>query len=153
MRNIYFLAALTIFLGMYFSMANAVEEKTLTYEQLFIAKCSVCHSPTNAEKIHGSREVFMNKIAEMQRKQGANISKEEAAKIAEYLSDPNRFVFETKCTKCHTMERISKLHMKGVTAEEMKKIIGTMCNKTNADIPAEAKKAITEHNERYCTVK
>ena len=113
----------------------------------------MCHSEANARKIHGTKDEIKKKISEMQKKPGAKISDQDAQKIADFLWDPNRAVFEAKCTKCHTMERISKIHMKGVRAEEMQKIIETMCSKTDSGISPAEKKAITEHIGKYCTVK
>jgi cytochrome c5 len=153
MKKILFMAGLIIAsLILSSAVANAAE-KQITYEQMFVTDCTMCHSEANARKIHGTKDEIKKKISEMQKKPGAKISDQDAQKIADFLWDPNRAVFEAKCTKCHTMERISKIHMKGVRAEEMQKIIETMCSKTDSGISPAEKKAITEHIGKYCTVK
>jgi hypothetical protein len=153
MKKFFLVGGVIIIAFLFFSAGANAAEKTISYEQMFITDCTVCHSEANARKIHGSKEVIMKKISEMQRKKGANISEEEGQKIADFLFDPDREVFETKCTKCHTMERISKIHMKGVRAEEMQKIIGTMCAKADSDISPKEKEAISNHIGKYCTIK
>jgi cytochrome c5 len=153
MKKILFMAGLIIAsLILSSAVANAAE-KQITYEQMFVTDCTMCHSEANARKIHGTKDEIKKKISEMQKKPGAKISDQDAQKIADFLWDPNRAVFEAKCTKCHTMERISKIHMKGIRAEEMQKIIETMCSKTDSGISPAEKKAITEHIGKYCTVK
>jgi hypothetical protein len=153
MKKIFLVGGVMIVSYLLFSAgANAVE-KQITYEQMFVTDCTVCHSEANARKIHGTKDEIKKKISEMQKKPGSKISDQDAQKIADFLWDPNRAVFEAKCTKCHTMERISKIHMKGVRAEEMQRIIETMCSKADSGISPAEKKAITEHVGKYCTVK
>jgi hypothetical protein len=154
MKKIFLVVGVIIVSFLLFSaVANAAEKKEITYEQMFVTDCTVCHSEANARKIHGSKDVIKKKISEMQKKKGAKISDQDAEKIAEFLFDPNRVVFETKCTKCHTMERISKIHMKGVRAQEMQKIMDSMCAKAGSDISPEEKQKISNHIGKYCTVK
>ena len=153
MKKILFMAGLIIASFILSSAVANAAEKQITYEQMFVTDCTMCHSEANARKIHGTKDEIKKKISEMQKKPGAKISDQDAQKIADFLWDPNRAVFEAKCTKCHTMERISKIHMKGVRAEEMQKIIETMCSKTDSGISPAEKKAITEHIGKYCTVK
>lgn len=82
----------------------------------------------------------------MQAKEGANISDKEAEEIAILLGDPNRSLFETKCSKYHSLERVDQKHLTGETA---KKILDTMCSKKGCDISPEESKKIEEFLRNY----
>jgi len=153
MKKIFLVVGVMIVSCLLISAGANAAEKQITYEQMFVTDCTVCHSEANARKIHGTKDEINKKISEMQKKKGAKISDQDAQKIADFLFDPNRAVFEAKCTKCHTMEKISKIHMKGVRAGEMQKIMDSMCAKAESDISPAEKKAISDHLGKYCTVK
>ena len=52
--------------------------------------------------------------------------------------DPHRELFETKCQKCHSLERVKEAHL---TSETAKETVERMKNKPGADISqAEAEK-------------
>jgi hypothetical protein len=153
MKRVFFISALIIVSFILSSAVTNAAEKQITTGQMFVTDCTVCHSEANARKIHGNKVDMLRITTAMKHKEGSNITDQDAEKIAEFLADPNRSLFESKCTKCHTMERITKLHMKGVRAEEMQKVIDSMCAKEGADISPAEKKAISEHVGKYCTVK
>ena len=100
-------------------------EKKMAVSKLIEMKCSQCHTADQAKNKHASKKGFLDIINRMQKKKGANISKEEAKQIADFLGTPSRFLLEEKCTKCHTIDRIIKAHQKGTlnkqTVEKMRK--------------------------------
>ena len=153
MKRFLFISGLIIFPFLFSSALANAAEKQISIEQVFVTDCTMCHSEANARKLHGTREEIGKKIAEMQKKPGAKISDEDAQKIGDFLFDPNRAVFEQKCTQCHTMERISQIHAKGVRAQEMQKIIDSMCSKKDANISPEEKQTVIDHIGKYCTIK
>ena len=153
MKRFLFVSGLMIFPFLFSSALANAAEKQISIEQMFVTNCTMCHSEAHARKIHGTRDEINKKISEMQKKPGAKISDEDALKIGDFLYDPNRAVFEKKCTQCHTMERISQIHTKGVRAEKMQRIIDRMCSKIDANISSEEKQAVIDHVGKYCTTK
>ncbi len=73
MKKFLFLSGLMIFPFLFSSaLANAAEKK-ISIEQVFVTDCTMCHSEANARKIHGTRDEINKKIAEMQKKPGADL--------------------------------------------------------------------------------
>ena len=51
-------------------------------------------------------------------KKGANVTNAQAMKIAGFLSSPDRFLFEEKCTSCHEMQKVLSAHKKDALNKE-----------------------------------
>jgi arsenate reductase-like glutaredoxin family protein len=145
MKKCCFLIGMSIFF-VCFSAGRLFAANTLSEEELFVSKCTKCHNAEKAKKIHGTKESFLNIIKRMQSKEGANISDKEADAIAGLLGDPNREVFETKCSKCHSLERVDQKHLTGETAQ---KILNTMCIKKGCDISEGERKTIEKYLKYY----
>ena len=145
MKRYCFLIGLSIFF-LCFSAVKLFAENPLSEEELFVSKCTKCHDAAKAKKLHVSKQAFLDTIKKMQSKEGANISDKEANAIAQLLGDPNREVFETKCSKCHTLERVDQKHLTGETAQ---KVLNTMCSKKGCDISPEERKKIEEFLNNY----
>ncbi|HUT84021.1 MAG TPA: hypothetical protein VMX95_05190 [Thermodesulfobacteriota bacterium] len=143
MKRYCFLIGLSI-IFLCFSAVKLFAEKPLSEEELFVSKCTKCHDAAKAKKLHVSKQAFLDTIKKMQSKEGANIADKEAETIAQLLGDPNREVFETKCSKCHSLERVDQKHLTGETA---KKILNTMCIKKGCDISDEERKQIEKYME------
>ena len=144
MKRIFFLCGLTILLVMYFSMVYAKEEaKKCTPAELFTIKCTQCHDAQKATKIHEPKTYWIDVVKRMQVKKGTNISDKDAEEIAKLLGDPNRAAFEKTCSKCHTLERVDKVHM---TPETCKAICEKMLHKPECpQVTEKDKKAIENY--------
>jgi len=146
MKKILFFGGLSIFLLVFFPSVTLSAEKPLSEEELFVSKCTKCHNVEKAKKIHGTKQSVLDTIKKMQSKEGANISDKDAEDIGKLLSDPNRSVFEAKCSKCHSLDRVDQKHLTGETA---KKIINSMCIKKGCDISDGERKKIEEFLRYY----
>jgi len=123
---------------------NAADEKKVSHQQLFKSKCTKCHYTDRARKMHGTKKNFAEIIKQMIAK-GAEVNDDEAKKIAEFLEAPSRFLFEEKCTKCHTIDRVIQAHEKGtLTKETLKKM-----KKKGADITEEEIETIYDTMGKY----
>jgi hypothetical protein len=131
------------------SLSGVKASEDLSTDELFVNRCTQCHDAAKARTVHGSKKEVLDITKKMQGKQGAKISNKEAEKIAAYLADPNREVFEAKCSKCHTLSRIEQKHLTGDTA---KKIIDNMSGKEGSDITPEEKKYIQDFLQYYFTL-
>ena len=123
---------------------NAADEKKVSHQQLFKSKCSTCHAIDRAKKKHGTEKDFAEIIKKMIGK-GAKVEDDEAIKIAEFLGAPSRFLFEEKCTKCHTLDRIIQAHKNGTLTKDT---IKTM-KKKGADITEEEIESIYDAMGKY----
>jgi cytochrome c2 len=145
MKKYFLLIGLSI-LFLCFSAVKLFAASPLSEEELFVSRCTKCHDAEKSKKLHVSKQAFLDTIKKMQSKEGANISDKEANAIAQLLGDPNREVFETKCSKCHTLERVDQKHLTGDTAE---KILNTMCTKKGCDISDAERKHIEKFLKYY----
>ena len=121
-----FLCMVAVMVMVGFSNAYADDlEKKIAISKLVEMKCSQCHKADQAKNMHTSRKGFIDTVKRMQNKKGANISDEEAGRIADFLGTPSRFLLEEKCTQCHGLDRIIEAHQKGTlnkqTIEKMRK--------------------------------
>ena len=57
------------------------------HKKLFETKCQQCHSLQKIKDAHLTKEKAKETIERMSKKQGANISKDETAKIYDYLGE------------------------------------------------------------------
>ena len=92
-------------------------EKTLTVYELFNSKCTQCHSTDKPLQLHGTEESILDLINKMVKK-GAKVTNAQAMKIAGFLSSPDRFLFEEKCTTCHEMQKVLSAHKKEALKKE-----------------------------------
>jgi len=89
----------------------------ISAHELFNTKCTQCHGGEQATRLHGTEQSFLDLIKRMNKK-GAQVSKVEARYIAGFLSNPNRYVFETSCSGCHELDRVLDAHKAGTLNEE-----------------------------------
>ena len=80
---------LLFLLGLVTTIAQAKEEssKDDPNKKLFETKCQKCHSVDRIKEAHLTGEKAKETVEKMSKKEGANISKEDAASIYNYLGD------------------------------------------------------------------
>jgi ribosomal protein S16 len=83
-------------------------EKMFTLLALFGNKCTKCHVASRAKKIHETEQKPLDVVKKMQEKDGAGISNQEATDITKFFEEPywQLPMFNDKCTKCHSLDRI-----------------------------------------------
>ena len=83
-------------------------EKMFTLLALFGNKCTKCHVASRAKKIHEAGQKPLDVVKKMQKKDGAGISDQEATDITKFFEEPywQLPMFNDKCTKCHSLDRI-----------------------------------------------
>ncbi len=96
---------------------GAPQAERMTARELFNTKCTRCHGGEQATKLHGTEESFLDLIKRMTKK-GAELSDKEVMSIAKFLSSPNRYLFDTSCTKCHEMDKVLVAHKTGTLTKE-----------------------------------
>jgi len=71
-------------------------------------KCTNCHDILRVQDMHKTEKETMAVVKEMQKKEGAGISDEQAADIAKFLEAPywQQPLIRSKCTKCHPLNFI-----------------------------------------------
>jgi len=118
---IIFLAAL---IGIFISpVPGSCADVEKSMAELFETKCSSCHATDQAEQIHLSKRGFLDIIKRMVKKEGSDISEEEAKKIADFLGNPNRLAFKEQCLRCHGIGIMAEAHLKGrLTPETIKRM-------------------------------
>ena len=74
---------------LYSRSAQAKEEhpKDNPRKKLFETKCQKCHSLERVKEAHLTRETAKQTVEKMSKKEGADISKDEAGKIYDYLGE------------------------------------------------------------------
>ena len=94
-----------------FSSAYAGAEQQKEFSGLVQEKCTKCHDAARAQKIHGNKKSAMAVVKEMQKKEGADISDEQALEIAGFLEAPywQQPLLKSKCVKCHSLDVIDKM--------------------------------------------
>ena len=80
-------------------------------------KCTQCHGTDKPLQLHGTEESILEIIKRMTQK-GAKVTNAQAMKIASFLSAPDRFLFEDKCTTCHEMQKVLSAHKKEALNKE-----------------------------------
>jgi ribosomal protein S16 len=83
-------------------------EKKFSLLSLFGNKCTKCHAASQAKKIHETGQNPLDIVKKMQQKEGSEISDQEAIDITKFLEEPywQLPIFNDKCTKCHTLDRV-----------------------------------------------
>jgi len=98
-------------------------EDSVSAHELFESKCTQCHERSQAMGLHGSEESILQMVKRMRAK-GANVSEVQAMSIAQFLSSPNRALFDQRCSTCHDLQIVLDAHKKGelteATLEKMK---------------------------------
>jgi cytochrome c5 len=84
-------------------------QRKLSSWELFQRKCTTCHAADKSLKRRASPEQFLTMIKTMQL--GAKATDRELERIAAFLGDPDRPLFEVKCTRCHGMKRIEQARL------------------------------------------
>jgi len=81
--------SLLFLLGLVTTIAQAKEEssKDDPNKKLFETKCQKCHSVDRIKEAHLTGEKAKETVEKMRKKEGANISKEDAESIYNYLGD------------------------------------------------------------------
>jgi len=92
-------------------------DKALSVHELFTSKCTQCHSTDKPLQLHGTEESILELI-NRKTKKGAKVTNAQAMKIASFLSSPDRFLFEEKCTTCHEMQKVLSAHKKEALNKE-----------------------------------
>ena len=104
-------------------------EKMFTLIALFGNKCTKCHVASRAKKIHETGQKPLDVVKNMQKKDGSGISEQEAIDITKFFEEPywQLPMFNDKCTKCHSLDRIIDTCNKGpmsinISKETIKKM-------------------------------
>ena len=92
-------------------------EDSVSAHELFQGKCTQCHEGGQAMALHGSEESILQIVKRMTAK-GAKVSEVQAMSIAQFLSSPNRALFDQKCSTCHDLQIVLDAHKKGDLTEE-----------------------------------
>jgi hypothetical protein len=66
--------------------------------------------------LHGSEETILQLVKRMTAK-GAKVSEAQAMSIAQFLSSPNRALFDERCSTCHDLQVVLDAHRKGDLTE------------------------------------
>lgn len=98
----------------------------------FQIRCSVCHS---LSEVRNGMERMIN---EMHKKAGVKISETSLKEVEETFTllpvdDPHKGLFQEKCGRCHSMDKVVKAHQTKTDAE-MAKIIERMADKEKSGI-------------------
>ena len=83
-------------------------EKKQSTLNLIEQKCTNCHDILRVQDLHKTEKKPMAVVKEMQKKEDAGISDEQAADIAKFLEAPywQQPLIRSKCTKCHSLKLI-----------------------------------------------
>lgn len=96
---------------------------------LFLKKCSKCHSPERALRAHGDWIIWEKTILEMKNKHGSGITANDAKKLIKYhvkMQKEEQEIFEKDCALCHPAERsLGEKH----TPSEWREVIRRMQKK------------------------
>jgi len=110
-------------------LINYHTRKGRMLSDLFLKKCSKCHSPERALRVHGDWMIWEKTILEMKSKYGSDITANDAKKLIKYHVERQKEeqeIFKKDCTLCHPSERSLG---KQYTRSEWCKIIRRMQNK------------------------
>ena len=104
-------------------------EKKFSLLALFGNKCTKCHVASQAKKIHETGQKPSDVVRKMQKKDASGISDQEAIDIAKFFEEPywQLPMFNDKCSKCHSLDRIIDTCNKGpmsinISKETLKKM-------------------------------
>jgi nitrate/TMAO reductase-like tetraheme cytochrome c subunit len=128
---------LLLLVGFVWLFAQTSEKETPKPEEptAFQTRCSICHS---LKEVRTGMEKIMK---EMHQKAGVEISDSSLHEIEATftllpMEDPHKGLFQEKCGKCHSLDKVVKAHQTKDSAE-MKKIIEKMATKKGSGISKE----------------
>ncbi len=104
------LISITAFIFICTAQSAYAGTEKISHNDLFQKKCTTCHNADLSKKLHLPKKDFLKIIKRMQKKKGTNIVDSEAEKIADFLSNPNRILFERKCITCHGVDYVERAH-------------------------------------------
>lgn len=140
MKNIIVFTGLLIgFLG----AAHASEQRKITAAELFNIKCTTCHGADESLKRHATKEQFLLMIRTMQF--GAKVTDQEMERIAAFLGDPSRLLFEQKCARCHDMNRSRQARLERIPHAKIKVLVEKMRKKDTSGISEQDAAAIYQY--------
>jgi len=145
MKKICLLGSVMAFLFICFLIVYAEEKavQSSPYE-IFLNKCTKCHDKEQALKRHESKTYWIDVVRRMTMEHGVKVSSEESDAIVKMLAEPDRKVFEDKCSKCHPLDRISSYHE---TDGKAKEVTEKMSKKDGANISEDEKKKVEKYLE------
>jgi hypothetical protein len=143
MRSIIVLTGLLIGLLPFFSEGPAAAQKKTPASKLFYVKCITCHGAEESLKRRATKEQFLVMIRTMQF--GAKVSDQEVERIAAFLGDPNRLLFEQKCARCHDMNRSRQARLERKPDAKLKVLVDKMRKKNASGISEQEAAAIYQY--------
>ena len=143
MKHIIVFTGLLIGLLGFLGAAPAAEKRKITASELFYIKCTTCHGADESLKRHASKEQFLVMIRTMQF--GAKVSDQEMERIAAFLGDPTRILFEQRCTRCHDINRIRQARLERRTDAKLKVLVEKMRKKDTSGISEQAAATIYQY--------
>jgi mono/diheme cytochrome c family protein len=135
-------------------LAYVSREKQDRCRDLFVGKCTQCHSMECVTACLESPEKAAEAIRKMAEKPGADISEAEAFNIEDYLlnyimrekKSAHQALFESKCTGCHGLEKIQAGHK---DKEKAREVVERMARKPKAEINPEDFDSIEDYLLEY----
>jgi cytochrome c5 len=143
MKNIIVCIGLLIGLLYFWCSAPAAEQRKIAAAKLFYIKCTTCHGADESLKRRATKEQFRVMIRTMQF--GAKVTDQEVERIAAFLGDPSRILFEQKCTQCHDMSRSRQARLERTPHAKIKVLIETMRRKAASEISEQDAAAIYQY--------
>lgn len=135
--NIYGFILLLLVAGFVWVFAQTSKKEAPKQEEptAFQTRCSICHS---LKEVRTGMEKIMK---EMHQKAGIEISDSSLHEIEATftllpMEDPHKGLFQERCGKCHSLDKVVKAHQTKDSAE-MKKIIEKMATKKGSGISKE----------------
>ena len=122
---------------------DAAAQKKTPASKLFYVKCTTCHGTDESLKRRATKEQFLVMIRTMQF--GAKVSDQEMERIAAFLGDPTRILFEQRCTRCHDMNRIRQARLERRTDAKLKVLVEKMRKKDTSGISEQDAAAIYQY--------
>ena len=140
---------LTIYIVTFLFIASAstsafAGSEKISHSDLFKEKCTSCHKGDRAKKLHLNKKGFLEIIKKMKKK-GAAVTDKESDRLADFLSNPSRTLFEKKCITCHGIAKIEKAHKNNrLTKDTIKRM-----QKNGADISDKEANQIYDYLTNY----
>jgi len=143
MKNVIVFTGLLIGSLGFLGAVPAAEQRKITASKLFYIKCTKCHGADESLKRHASKEQFLVMIRTMQF--GAKVSDQEMERIAAFLGDPTRILFEQRCTRCHAMNQIQQARLERRTDAKLKALVERMRKKDASGVSEKDAAAIYQY--------
>lgn len=143
MKNIIVCTGFFIGLLIFWFSAPAAEKRKIAAAELFYFKCTTCHGADESLKRRATKEQFRVMIRTMQF--GAKVTDQEVERIAAFLGDPSRLLFEQKCTRCHDMNRSRQARLERKPDAKLKVLVEKMRKKNASEISEQDSAAIYQY--------